>query len=162
MNMQTIAPVRQSVEVSAPLPVAFEVFTARLASWWPASHHIAAAPFVDAVIEPRTGGRWFERDEQGRECDWGQVLAFEPPHRLVLSWAITPDFRHEPDPAHASEVEIRFRALDEHRTIVELEHRHFERHGAGGQQMRGGVASPGGWPGVLARFADLAAAGAAA
>ncbi|MHA6795656.1 SRPBCC family protein [Pseudonocardia bannensis] len=156
MSIQTVAPVRHSVEVAAPLPVAFEVFTARFASWWPTSHHIAPQPYVDAVIEPRAGGRWYERDAEGRECDWGRVLAWEPPHRLVLSWAISPQFEAEPDPARASEVEVRFTAVGDSHTRVELEHRHFERHGDGGEQMRAVVGSEGGWGGILVSFAAQA------
>lgn len=153
MTVQTIVPVRKTVEVAAPLEVAFDVFTTRFASWWPASHHIAAEPFVDAVIEPELGGRWYERDAEGRECDWGRVLAWEPPHRLVLSWAINPQFQQESDPGRASEVEIRFLAVDGSCTRVELEHRYFERHGEGGAQMRDSVDSTGGWGDILAGYA---------
>lgn len=151
METQILEPVRESVVVGLAPEQAFELFTARLGTWWPHSHQIAARPFVEAVIEPAVGGRWYERDAEGDECDWGRVLVWEPPRRLVLSWAFTSRFKPEPDPARASEVEIRFRAHEEG-TIVELEHRHFERHGDGGEQMRASVSDPNGWPAVLQAF----------
>src|SRR3954469_17750767 len=86
--------VRQSVVVETSQERAFEVFTSRLADWWPLETHvIGAKPVVAAVIEPRTGGRWYERSADGRESDWGRVLAWEPPSRVVLSWQISADWQ---------------------------------------------------------------------
>lgn len=151
METQILEPVRESVVVGLAPEQAFELFTARLGTWWPHNHQIGARPFVEAFIEPTVGGRWYERDAEGDECDWGRVLVWEPPHRLVLSWAFTSRFEPEPDPARTSEVEIRFRP-HEKGAIVELEHRHFERHGDGGKQMRASISNPNGWPAVLHAF----------
>src|ERR1700724_525804 len=87
------APVRKQVHVKAPPERAFEVFTAGFARWWPASHHIGAAAYKNSLIEPRVGGRWYEIDEDGSECDWGEVLAWQPPRRLMLSWRIGADWK---------------------------------------------------------------------
>ena len=81
------APVRKSVRVAAPQERAFEVFTAGIGRWWPKSHHIGAADLDTFVIEPRAGGRWYERGVDGSECEVGKVLAWEPPARLVLCLA---------------------------------------------------------------------------
>jgi uncharacterized protein YndB with AHSA1/START domain len=149
--------VRQSIVVRAPQDRAFAVFTEGMSSWWPLeSHVIGEKPVAEAVIEPRAGGRWFERAESGTECDWGRVLAWEPPHRVVLSWEISPDWRHDPE-IH-TEVEVRFHAEDEGRTRVELEHRGLEAFGEKAEQMRQIFDSDGGWPGLLGRFAESAAA----
>jgi hypothetical protein len=79
---------------------AFEVFTAGFSSWWPIeSHHIGENMAVEVFIEPQAGGRWFERDADGGECNWGFVIAWEPPHRVVLSWHLTPEYEFDPDPA---------------------------------------------------------------
>src|SRR5215471_7293716 len=89
------SPVRRSVVCRAPLEHAFEVFTAGMSRWWLKTHKIGKASLKDVVIEPRVGGRWFERGEDGSECDWGRVLAFEPPKRLLLTWQITADWQHD-------------------------------------------------------------------
>jgi uncharacterized protein YndB with AHSA1/START domain len=148
--------VRQSVVVQAPPERAFAVFTDGMSTWWPlASHSIGSAPMVDAVIEPRAGGRWFERGEDGSECDWGQVLVWEPPHRLVLRWQLTADYGFDPD-IH-TEVEVRFQPQDGNSTRVELEHRGLDAYGERTAEMRDTFGSDSGWAGLLRRFAESAA-----
>jgi uncharacterized protein YndB with AHSA1/START domain len=148
--------VRQSVVVDAPPERAFTVFTERMTAWWPLqSHTIGAQPAAAAVVEPREGGRWFERAEDGTECDWGRVLAWDPPDRVLLSWEITGDWRHDAD-VH-TEVDVRFHPQDDGRTRVELEHRGLEAYAERAEEMRGIFDSDGGWPGLLRRFADAAA-----
>ena len=150
----TTTTVRRSVTVQASPERAFEVFTAGFSSWWPIeSHHIGETMAVEVVIEPFAGGRWFERDADGHECEWGFVTAWEPPHRLLLAWHLTPEYAFDPDPAKATEVEVRFTARDDG-TLVELEHRGFEKHGEAGTAMREKVGADGGWGDLLARFAQ--------
>jgi uncharacterized protein YndB with AHSA1/START domain len=147
--------VRQSLVVEAPREQAFAVFTERMTSWWPLeTHSIGTKPVTAAVVEPRAGGRWFERSADGSECDWGRVLVWEPPERVVLSWQLTADWRSDPD-LH-TEVEVRFHAEDERRTRVELEHRGLEAFGGRAEEMRGVFDSDGGWRGLLAQFAETA------
>jgi uncharacterized protein YndB with AHSA1/START domain len=149
----TAATVRRSVTVQAPPERAFEVFTAGFSSWWPIeSHHIGETMAVEVVIDPFAGGRWFEHDADGNECVWGFVTAWEPPHRVLLAWHLTPEYEFDPDPAKATEVEVRFTA-QESGTLVELEHRGFERHGATGAVMREKVSAEGGWADLLDRYA---------
>jgi uncharacterized protein YndB with AHSA1/START domain len=149
----TDAPVRQTVTVKAPVERAFAVFTEGFDTWWPREHHLGEADLKAAVLEPRPGGRWYEQTVDGKECEWGRVLAWEPPNRLMLSWQISPEFAAEPDPAKASEIEIRFTAEGPDQTRVDLEHRAFERHGPGGDAMREAVGGAGGWGGGLQRYA---------
>jgi len=154
MNTQAIiapAPVRKTIRVRAPQERAFRVFTAGMARWWKPEHHIAPAPFVDLVVEPRTGGRWFERDAAGSECEWGKVLAWEPPARLVLAWQIDQDWKFDPD--FVTELEMRFIAEGSDTTRVELEHRDIEKFGAKAAEVRAMLDSDGGWNGALAVFA---------
>jgi uncharacterized protein YndB with AHSA1/START domain len=156
MSTTTDLTVRREVTVATPVERAFEVFTAGLSSWWPLdTHHIGAQPAVEAVMEPRVGGRYFERAADGSECDWGYVLAWEPPTRVIFSWHLNCNWEFDPDPAHASEIEVRFTPEGES-TRVELEHRNFERHGEGADAIREAVSREGGWGGLLALFRDAA------
>jgi len=83
--------VRKVIDVEAPQRVAWRVFTEQMGTWWPlAMYKIGKANAVDAIIEPRLGGRWYERGEDGSTCDWGRVLAWQPHDRLVLSIAVPP------------------------------------------------------------------------
>ena len=63
----------------------FHVFTAGMSRWWLKSDSINKSTIKDIVIEPKAGGRWFERGEDGSECEWGKVLAWGPPVRLRLA-----------------------------------------------------------------------------
>ena len=148
-----VAAVRKSVTVTASLERAFAVFTEGFDSWWPRTHHIGKSPMKEAIIEPRTGGRCYTKQEDGTDCDWGRVLVWDPPQRLVLAWQITHEWGYEPELAKSSEVDIRFTPEPGGRTRVDLEHRHFERHGAGAAAMRTAVDSPNGWGGLLEMFA---------
>lgn len=106
-------------------------------------------------MEPRVGGRWYERGDDGSECEWGKVLAWEPPARVVLAWHINAQFKY--DPVHFSEVEIRFIAESGSVTRVELEHRYLERFGAEGADIRSKVDAPNGWTAIMQLYAACAA-----
>jgi uncharacterized protein YndB with AHSA1/START domain len=148
--------VRRAVTVAAPVERAFTVFTEDFDAWWPASHHIGAAPPVLRTLEAGPDGRWFERAADGTECDWGRVRVWEPPHRLVLSWTTGADWKPDPDPAHWSEVEVLFSAVAGG-TRVDLEHRFIGRLGDGASSIFEGVSHPDyGHPFYLRRFAAAA------
>jgi uncharacterized protein YndB with AHSA1/START domain len=150
------AVVRRSVRVQVPVQLAFSVFVEKMETWWPAPHHIGEQPFETIFVEPRIGGRWYERDAAGKECDWGQVLKWDPPARVTLSWHLGPDWKFDPDLAHASEVEIRFTSEGPSATLVELEHSALERHGEGFEQLRDMLEQPGAWETTLSEFAKAA------
>ena len=152
----TPAPVRRAVTVAAPPALAFEVFASRIGSWWPKSHHIGAAEPETVVIEPREGGRWFERAPDGSECEVGKVLVWDPPARLVLAWQLTAEWRF--DPQLVTEVEVRFTPEGQGATRVELEHRNLERFGEPAEQVRGQIDAPSGWAGILDLYARAAGA----
>jgi uncharacterized protein YndB with AHSA1/START domain len=151
------APVRKSITVKAGAERAFQVFTQGVDTWWPRTHHIGKSPMKKIFIEGRAGGRCYSEQVDGTECDWGQVLAWEPPRRLVMAWQISHTWGYEPDLAKSSEVEVRFTPLADGSTRVDLEHRHFERQGEGAAAMRTAVDAPGGWTGILQLFAEAAA-----
>jgi uncharacterized protein YndB with AHSA1/START domain len=152
--------VRKVVSVQAPPAVAWRVFTEKMGTWWPLAHYkIGKANAVDAVIEPRIGGRWYERGDDGSTCDWGRVLSWEPHSRLVLSWDISADW--QPDPALKTEIEVRFIPEGKNGTRVELEHRHLGRYGARRDEMRRIFDTEGDWGRLLEMFARTAAEEAA-
>ena len=153
------ASVRKSITVKASAEHAFEVFTAGFDRWWPRSHHIGKSPMKRAIIEGHVGGRCYSEQADGTDCDWGAITAWEPPRRFVLAWKITPAWQFEPDPEKASEVEVLFTPLGDGSTRVDLEHRHFERGGAGWETMRTMVDSEGGWGTLLQMFAAEARKG---
>src|SRR5690554_555908 len=134
-----------SIRVEVPQDQAFAAFVDRLGTWWPQQFTFSEERFETAVIEPRAGLRWFERDTDGEEHEWGEVRVWEPPERILLSWQIGPD-RTQEEPDRASEIEVRFAEEGPAATRVTLTHRHFGRHGEGGDQMRDGMASEQGWP----------------
>jgi uncharacterized protein YndB with AHSA1/START domain len=149
--------VRKSIIVQAPPEVAWRVFTEKMGTWWPLAYYkIGTASAVDAVIEPRVGGRWYERGDDGSTCDWGSVLAWEPSSRLVLSWDITADWKY--DPALKTEIEVRFIDDGQGGTRVELEHRRLDRYGDRRDQMRRIFDTEGDWGRLLGMFAQAAAA----
>lgn len=143
--------------VAMSIEKAFGFFSGSFGSWWPADYHIGQADMADAILEPTVGGRWYERGTDGSECDWGRVLVWEPPKRLVVTWQINGHWQFDPDPEHASEIEVRFTVDGPEQTLVELEHRHIDRLVAG-QNMYDGIGRGGGWSSVLETFAKAAVA----
>jgi uncharacterized protein YndB with AHSA1/START domain len=155
--VETATPaVKKSVTVAASTEHAFQVFTEGFDTWWPRSHSIGGSPLQRDVIEGKAGGRCYQLSVDGSECNWGRILVWEPPSRFVLAWQLNPQWEYEPDMAKASEVEVTFSAEPDGSTRVDLEHRHFDRHGAGAELMRGRVDSPEGWGGLLQMYAAVA------
>ncbi|HEX7128210.1 MAG TPA: SRPBCC family protein [Thermodesulfobacteriota bacterium] len=152
----TPEPIRKSLRVGVAPRRAFEVFTAGMHRWWPVENTLLASPRTAIVVEPHEGGRWFERGADGTECDWGRVLAWEPPTRILLAWQI--DARWRFDPGFVTELEVRFVPDGTDGTRVELTHRNLERFGEQAGALRAALDS--GWGKGLEAFAAAASAGA--
>jgi uncharacterized protein YndB with AHSA1/START domain len=121
--MSSLAPatsINRSIIVEAPLERAFEVFTKKFGSFKPVEHNLLAVKIAETIFEPRVGGHIYDRGVDGSECRWARVLAFEPPHRLLLSWNISPRWQIETDPEKASEWEVRFTAVTPEQSAPEL------------------------------------------
>jgi uncharacterized protein YndB with AHSA1/START domain len=142
------------IVVEVPRERAFTVFTERFDHIKPREHNMLAVDIAQSVFEPKVGGRVYDRGVDGSECQWGRVLAYERPTRIVFTWDISPRWQLETDLARSSEVEIRFIAEGERRTRVELEHRHLDRHGEGWEGLAAAVRADQGWPLYLQRFAE--------
>ena len=143
-----IEPIRLDFEVGCAPDHAFGVWTSRIATWWPADHTVSGDADLRVVLEPKVGGRIFERTRDGVEHDWGWVTAWEPPVRLAYRWHL------RRDRSDATEVEIRFVPVEVDRTRVEIEHRDWERLGAEGQSWRDRNA--GGWSTLLPHYMEAA------
>lgn len=148
--------VATEVTVKAPIERAFDVFTNRMDTWWPAAHHLVEGELERMVVETRPGGRIYDVATNGNECCWAHVLAYEPPERFVFSWDIGLDWTLEPDAAKRSEVHVSFIADGPDRTRVVLEHRELHRHGDGWERMRDSVGSDDGWGIGMRAFAQAA------
>jgi uncharacterized protein YndB with AHSA1/START domain len=150
-----IEPVRKKITVESPVDRAFATFTDGIDAWWPADTHSVGAGREDettetVVFEARQGGRLYERLSNGEECDWGEILVWDPPNRIVLTWH--PGYEN---PAEMTEIDIRFSA-DGERTLVELVHTGWERLGERGPTTRNGYNE--GWDYVLGKFVSGGAA----
>ena len=148
----TIAPIVHTVQVKAAPHRAFDLFASRMSDWWPKGGTIGKAPHAAIVIEPRPGGRWFEREANGNETHWGKVLAWEPPSRLLLGWQINTQWGYAPD--LLTEVELTFALAKGGGTLVTLEHRNLERFGTDAARHAERLGS--GWPTRLAGYAQYA------
>jgi hypothetical protein len=144
----TIAPVTCTVEVPLPLAEAYALFTHRIHTWWPlATNSLGLRNAVSCVLEPRTGGRIFERTAEGLESTWGTVTGCREPEQLGFTWH---PGRHA---STAQEVTVRFSATPVG-TLVALEHRGWEKAGERGTYLRARYAE--GWPAVLAQYRSKA------
>jgi uncharacterized protein YndB with AHSA1/START domain len=152
-NLTSIEPVRKTVTVPAAPPRAFELFTRHIHEWWPlATHSIDAGESGSAhetvIFQGGAGGQIYERTTKGEELKWADVVAFEPPHRFVLSWNPS---REQDRPR--TEIEVTFTDV-EGKTRVDLEHRGWEKLGERAAEARQGYSQ--GWESVLAGFAESA------
>jgi uncharacterized protein YndB with AHSA1/START domain len=154
-TQQSSTTVRRSVVVEAPIERAFRVFTEEFGAFKPPEHNLMAVEIAETVFEPHAGGYLYDRGVDGSVCRWARVLAYEPPHRVLISWDISPRWQIETDPDRTSEVEVRFIAESPDRTRVQLEHRNLDRHGDDWEGLREGVAGDQGWPLYLDRYAAL-------
>jgi uncharacterized protein YndB with AHSA1/START domain len=150
-----VGTIRRTLTVHVPIERAFAIFTERFEAWWPREYTWGGEVLESIGIECREGGLCYEAGPNGFSCHWGRVLVWDPPHRLVLSWQISPERAPQPNPAKASEIELRFIA-EGPRTLVEFEHRGFARHGKGGARYRAAMDSPQGWTYILQRYASEA------
>ncbi|HEY0328425.1 MAG TPA: SRPBCC family protein [Rhodopseudomonas sp.] len=147
--MTSIEPIRKQIVVDTVPERAFRVFTEQHGAWWPLeTHHVGDKPAQTAIIEPKVGGRWFERAADGTEYLWGRVLVWDPPNHLVMTWEIDGDWKH--DDALVTEVDVRFVPVDAAHTRIEFEHRLLENYGANAHFMRAPM--DGGWSSFLELF----------
>lgn len=151
-----VDPIKQEMEIRCSIDQAFEWFTHGFGKWWPREYSWAKEAMESIGIEPKVGGRCTEIGPQGFQLDWGRVLALRPPEQLIMTWQIGPDRVPQPNPEHASTIEIVFKAESDSVTRVLFEHRDIHQHGEGAQAYRDALNSDYGWPYILRRYVDSA------
>jgi uncharacterized protein YndB with AHSA1/START domain len=155
MSVIELSPVVKSIDVRRSAADAFRMFVHETAMWWPLETH-ALAPenntkAVQLVVEPRVGGRVYEVTEDGREFDWGEVLAYDPGARFSMTWQLG-----QPR-AQSGEIDVRFESVDVDKCRVTLTHSGWDRVGETAEQMRNGYDT--GWQAIFnGRYADYAGA----
>lgn len=150
-----IAAVRKTCTVPLPVAEAFRLFTEGIDQWWPVATHSITADDPRAGggavrglrFEGHVGGRLVEVVSDGSEYSWGNVLAWDPPRRFVMSW------HPNRAPTAASRIEVQFRP-DGTGTTIELEHSGWEEFGDRAAQLR--EAYHHGWDPVLERLVAVA------
>lgn len=139
-----IEPLRLSVDLDCPAEHAFDVYTRRLSVWWPKGHSTSGNPDTCVELEPREGGRIFERTPDGTEYDWGRIVQWEPPSRLVYDWHIGRNADG------ATQVELTFVDLGDDQSRLDIVHRGWERLGTEGESWRN--ANSAGWASLIAAY----------
>jgi hypothetical protein len=153
MSVVELTPVVKTLDVRCSAETAFRKYVHEAAQWWPLDTH-ALSPenntkAIELIVEPHVGGRVYEVAADGRQFDWGEVLAYESGRRFAMTWQLG-----QPR-AQSGDVDVRFEPLTETTCRVTLTHSGWERMGEAGAQMRNGYDN--GWQSVfVARFADYA------
>ncbi len=141
--MEPFEPIELEFPVACSAEHAFEVWTSKTSLWWPRDHSVSGETSLAVTFEPRPGGRIFERTAGGVEHDWGEILTWEPPRRIIYLWHIASDR------SNATEVEVTLSGQGED-TMVTIVHRGWERLGASGAERR--KMNQKGWAGLFPHF----------
>ncbi len=118
-----IEPITITLELACSADHAFDTFTGKTDVWWPREHTVSADPKADIVLEPRLGGRLFERTSTGETHEWGEITSWEPKHRFGYTWHI------HWDASDATDVEITFTDVEHATCRVDIVHSGWERLG---------------------------------
>ncbi len=134
-------PIDFTIEVPCGQEKAFAVFVNEMGSWWPLdkrsmSMH-SGKPAKSLRIEAKQGGRIVEIGHDDTEHLWGTIKSYDPHNSISM------DFHMGLPPENASLLEVRFSALGNERTQVELTQSNWEAFGDMAEMMRGGYCS--GW-----------------
>jgi uncharacterized protein YndB with AHSA1/START domain len=150
METMELTTISKEVLVNASQKTAFTVFTEKIDSWWPRTHHIGKFPLVESLIEGHANGRWYSRHEDGSEVNIGYVMEWNPYGRLVLAWQVDGNFHYAPN--LITEVEVQFIPEGPQTTRVKLEHRDLQKL-MGGSKIIADM--DGGWAMILNLYKNI-------
>lgn len=144
--------VNRNFDVSASAKEAFETFVNHFSSWWPKEYTWSQDALTSIGITPKQNGLCYEKGPYNFRCDWGRVIEFEPPNKIIFTWQISPERVPVPDPEKASIVEIKFDEKNAWNTVISFVHRDFSRHGKSGGHYREVMDSAQGWSYILHQY----------
>lgn len=140
MTDTTVVPaIVKTVHVPLSVDKAFALFTDRIGEWWPLDDHSVGGS--ESTVSFADEQRLVEVLADGSESQWGEVLIWDPPRRLCLSWH--PGSVASPQ---QTQVSVTFEATRAG-TIVRLEHSGWERQSVDVTDVHAGYSS--GWTVVL-------------
>ena len=142
---ENIEPIRLKIVVDCPVEDAFELFTEHLGEWWPLASHSMESDAATCAIEPRRGGRVYERSHKGKEHEWGAVTEWDPPRRVAFTWH--PDGTQDNDQL----VEVTFSVVADGTQVV-LTHSGWEHTRAQASAVRSESSAM--WTQVLRSFSS--------
>lgn len=152
-----VEPIKRELLLPCAIDKAFEVFTAGFVEWWPREYSWSQDAMESIGMEPCKDGRCTEIGPRGFQLDWGRVLEWQPPQKLVLTWQIGPDRVPQPNPDNASRIEVVFTAVSDSQTQLSFEHRDIHQHGEGAEDYRAALDSEYGWDFILEKYQFLIA-----
>ena len=147
----TISCIKKELVLEASQETCFNVFTRKMDSWWPKTHHVGSTPLLETVLEPKPEGRWYTKHEDGSEMTVGYVLTWDPYGLLILNWQI--DSNYHCDPELRTDVVVRFIAEGPTRTRIRFEHRDLDKLGGGAKVI---TDMDEGWGMILLLYKNLA------
>ncbi len=134
-------PIIKTIEVPCSQEAAFRVFVHEMGSWWPLDRRSmsmrSGKPAKSLRVEPNQGGKIVEIGHDDTEHLWGTITSYDPNDSVSM------DFHMGMPPDSASLVEVRFVALGDQQTRVELTQSNWEAFGDMAEMMRNGYGS--GW-----------------
>lgn len=132
-------PIVTITEVPCSQEKAFSVFVNDMPTWWPLDKRSMSMhsgnPAKSLRIEARQGGQIVETAHDNAEHLWGTITSYDPYDLVSMR------FHMGLPPETASLVEVRFVAIAENRTKVELTQSDWEAFGDMAEMMRGGYGS---------------------
>lgn len=150
-----LEPIVKTIEVPCSQEKAFKVFVNEMGTWWPLDKRSmsmkSGKPAKSLRIEPKQGGKIVEIGHDDTEHLWGTIKSYDPYDSITLNF-------HMGLPAeNASLVEVRFTALQQERTRVELTQSNWEAFGDMAEMLRGFYGS--GWVVIFERAFKSACGG---
>ncbi|MDF2939626.1 MAG: ATPase [Gammaproteobacteria bacterium] len=133
---------------------AFDIFVKHFSKWWPKEYSWGRDCLEFIGIEPKAGGRCFERGPHGFECQFGRVLTYNPPEEISFTWQINDKGQPDPNPKNASIIKVKFIAIEPTHTKLILNHHSIENHGENAKKYCEELNSDYGWSFILKNFIE--------